>query len=519
MSQDYRYYTDPVGLGSFDSNGARAFAPSGRGMTVRVLKLTIQETCTYSDQYLRPYNTMLDNETAERIYRRFAMNANKIAVNPTEISDLTSTFLLPQPVPERQVTIANGWNNQRARFVLEVRIDYATGGASVCTLSGYTDFFGISTMYGKPSLAPDMVFYVNNITEARPANYVSNGINYPTLTAFNSSHVHCDSGQQNGYSIQQPGLQKIMRPMDVYNTMAVMPMYNDPVFQNGSMTDARNTIRPEAITSSRANSLPSSFASRIITAKLTSTANTNGNDQNNEAAVSMVPEINVFDNAFFKTISRVRDNGFDNNVFTMRDLIALDDNVDNVTNYIPISGGSVGVHQTGMTEGWGAADRKTMVATILSQSVPALMTRLGLTKVVFTSTNNIIGGQPYTAMQLTTVMGAGPEMSTVRHAELFKAAFEMEILPGITYCNQLSYTISMNVDLFGETWINLNLDNSGEYVFTTPSFSDGLFTPTITTNMDVLTQLSGDFNSLLDGIQHAIGATSHYEYDHGRINF
>jgi hypothetical protein len=197
---------------------------------------------------------------------------------------------------------------------------------------------------------------------------------------------------------------------------------------------------------------------------------------------------------FLAAISQIRGEPVVSNRFEWRDIMTLDPNTPHVTRAsILDTAKKMAVHQVGQTADWGSADRETVAATVLSQSVPALMLDVGITLLGFKSTNHDIGGQ------MNTIYYEAQSFSNTDHSqalEILKHNIEQYVLTGITFNNQISYALEMRVDLLGETWIKISLDGGPFIDYAVPQFCDASLVPVLTTNDQLAVQLAGDFEML-----------------------
>jgi len=209
-------------------------------------------------------------------------------------------------------------------------------------------------------------------------------------------------------------------------------------------------------------------------------------------------ESSVFENVFIRALSNVK--GYSGSVsFTFPELMKIDPNVSAVTNYISLgTTQSKQLHVAGQTAYWNSSDRETLVASVLSNAIPALMMELMISKIYFRSTNSDIGGNMNTiiidAKSLTNA-------DLTANYELFKRRLEKEILFDITYGNQSMFMIDMSADLFGETSISVSMDGAPMTPYTTPSFCDSLMVPVLSPNKDSYFNVVNDLEILMNNIK------------------
>jgi hypothetical protein len=181
--------------------------------------------------------------------------------------------------------------------------------------------------------------------------------------------------------------------------------------------------------------------------------------------------------------------------FTYGELRAIDANIDNVTvvqMLLPTQ--QAEVHHAGQTAEWVSTDRETVMATMLSQAVPALMMEVGLTELHILTTNRTMNSIPYTTFQ--HVRGFADNIDQTPFVRMFQSRFESDVLQDVSLNNLFDYAFELNVNLLGETHIRVSVQQGPTIDYVTPSFCDALMVPVITGNMSNATQLASDFESL-----------------------
>lgn len=470
---------------------------------LRIERLLLQETGTYNDQYIRPYETTMDGNVQNAIINTVS-NMDTPVLDPFVFSNVANSFIKRQAAPEAKAGIANGWNQRRIRFMLVVSYDFHTGGNKREYIMGYTDFNGITTA---GALAPDMVFHINSNVSTRTL-VMQTPMGLQEVENIIDSNQYLQSATEP--SIYNPNKVFSLRPSELYLYMG------DPLTYNGMQAgdgDFRTVINKSGSIVNRSLNTPSNYTTQVVNnvfhqanrnadgiskskaleyARASDYSSVSGeSDYNNNRAMA-------WNNPFISAISSVRGNVPMTNTFTYKDLIAIDPNVNAVTQYAALDVRKMSqVHVAGQTSDWHGSDISTKVAASLSHSVPALLMECLITKIFFKSTNHHINGQ-----MVTQVIHGNSfsKMDMTLHYERFKQAFETLVLNEITYNNSLSYAIEMNVDLLGETWIKISIDNKGTYEYVTPSFSDGLFAPMITSNFNKLAEIGNDFSVLYDTV-------------------
>jgi hypothetical protein len=155
-------------------------------------------------------------------------------------------------------------------------------------------------------------------------------------------------------------------------------------------------------------------------------------------------------------------------------------------------------HQAGQTEYWTSANNETVWATILSQSVPALMMDLMLSRIAFTATNRTIGTDYFVEVADPCSFADGIDLSP--YIATFKSRMVNEVLRGLSSNNLIDFAIQMVCDVLGETRINVRIAGGLLTEFVTPSCCDGLFSPVLASTYEQVETLSYDIQNMASSV-------------------
>lgn len=466
---------------------------------LRVVSLLIQQTGTYNQLFLRPYVANADgttiNELSERIY-----HANSITVSRDLLSGVAANLLAPMANPQAPISVPNGWDVPRCRFILTVECDWTMGSSTTYYIQGYTDHYGVSH---SQAIDPNMRFYINSITSTIKSTIQTPFGMQMSDNVSGSAQLLYDPNW--AYSPHEPNNRLAMRPMDIISGIQTQHLALGHDYHGvSSLVDNRAQMMHDPISSKRKNNLPVDYLTTIINAynrnRQMGELHIHEPDLYNMVRMSL-QEDTTGENPFIRKISRL--NGLAvTNSFTFSQLEQIDLNTRNNTKVLVLGPAQVSqVHQTGSTENWNGSDRQTVVATILAQSIPAIMMDLLISKISFRSTNHDIG------MQVTTIIEGAKTLNgadMVQNYEIFKARLENELLRDITFNNQEPFMLHMRVDLFGETWISLSLGSEPPIDFVAPSFCDNLYSPIITNDGTHFDTMASDFEAIIRHCGEAI---------------
>ena len=459
---------------------------------IRIKKLIVHQTGTYNPQFRRPYQTELTGYNEGLIVERLQGSTKYQA---SQFAGVANQFLRPQVHAERPIGITNGWNEARLRFFLEVEHVYSSGASVTEFLTGYTDYPGISLQ--SHAFDPNMEFFINNTVQLRHTNYLNEFQGAQSAYSIvDASHLLADTSALMG---GLPGTETLMRPHDVFASMGTAALHG-----LGNVVDIRTNNSLEAQKSKRMNNSTTNYLADILDNYRASYMATNESEDNNDIlsrARGLARENSASSDPFLKAISAVRGLPV-GNTFRYSDLQRMDGTVDQRTIFVAMNQASrATVHQAGMTASWEGTDRHTHVATILSQAVPALMMELMISRIALKTTNHTINSQVVT--QIANVDSLATGMDITQNVHNFIMRLEHEILADISFNNQVGFSIDIEADLLGETWLRINLD-SQQYDYVAPSFCDALLTPVITSNRDQAMTVAREIDDLFGNVHQAL---------------
>lgn len=480
----------------------------------RVESLLIQNTGTFNQQFLRPYvtNSHLNNNELTTIATSIMDKVHQGNIDGLTIAGVGNSFLTRSSEPDANVLIPNGWDVPRAQFIMKIVMTNSLGLSNPCFVTGYTDHAGINPATG--TIDPRMIFIVNSITQARTVQMRSPVGVSQMISPIGTQQIMVDFSNSNMQPTFNHQYQYMMKPDDIFRTINNSPMYrnaDDPTDHN-FVNDTTIRLDARGKSGSKRINNPNNYIADVVNSWVNSPADEGSTPIQN--ALKYYRNVNTFEktdiwkNEFFQVINSRR-TGYSTfgNSFTFKELSDIDPSVMNVITFVDTH--SHELHHTGQTMHWGGTDLNTVAASMLASSVPALMTEQMIAQIVFKSTNNTINGQPQTDI----IAGGGFDSSVDmrQNYENFKRLFEIMVLNDITFNNQMAYFLEMRVDISGESWIKIKIDNEPLVDYVTPTFCDSLFSPVITTRKTNLFQVTNDIESLIGYVDMAKEESkSHY---------
>lgn len=478
------------------------YSGNGKVVSIRFNRIIIQETGTFNPQVARSYVTVADENNVSAIARAVAESGNGGRVTATAIGNLASSFIEPSSTHEGQVAIANGWGERRCRFFIEAHVSMQVGAEVIMHIQGYTDGMGISL---GDNVDPSMRFYVNSIASVRKTTFQTPVGQSYNSTIYDNNHLVCNPDYRGVYS-NDASNQYMMRPQDVFGSIQISHL--DMEMGRDNTYDTRSAVTDSASFSRRTNSLPAYYSANVINSY--DTARKMAEDPNNAAlysealSASQAGEGYASTNAFIQAMSNFDPSGTTTSSFRFKDLISMDSNALHVTRPIRLDHSAVAkVHQAGQTREWTGGDLTTIVATTLSHSVSALIMEQMLSRIILKCTNHTVDGQP-----VTEIMHAVPlasEMDIRQGVEAFVVRFEYLVINPATKGNQLGFKLEMDVDLYGQTKIAIQIGDDPYSEFVTPSFCDSLILPVLTGDPRNLSNVANDYENLISYINEERG--------------
>lgn len=471
----------------------------------RIAKLIIQQTGTYNQQYLRPYEVSM-NGTSQKEIINIASRAAQIT--PTILANVANQFISPSATPEGLVGIVNGWETQRLRYLLHIETEDNMGGITNCYYVGYTDHPGIS--YGGAIDKRDMIFHINAVHKSTTITHRHATGTMVENKLVDASQIIVDPGYDS-YSTQNKlyGL----RPEDVFVSIENQEL-RAGLDNSNDFYDARDSFNSAPKKSKMSNNVVGRYVSGIID----SWKQTRGQaemyrseESLRQDAVALVESDPIAKDVFMSFLQSTNGVATNSSVFRYMDLYNFDPNVDNVTYIVPTtsSGHSDGMHRAGQTSHWNGTDYATQFAAMLAQQIPYYMLQHGFMTARISSTNHTYGGEIVTLVEHYASLNQGYDQASAVQAFTFK--LNTELLNGLSHQGQTAFNLVLNCDLLGETWISVSINGAENIDYVVPSFADSLTAPIMTHDFNRVANIASDF----DNIMHEMSDVGSYTANAG----
>jgi len=472
---------------------------------VTITSLALQETGSYNPMYERSLQSDINGMVLDEINERIS-NVNSTKIGEAVVSGFANNAISPASTPGHSVTIPNGWEERRIRFVLQATVSSRGTEPCIYIFQGFTDHIGIS-MGGK--IDPNMRLYVNSYIRINRVPYNTNaGIEWAD-SVVESAHVINDQLVMDSYDGFNGQLFSA-RPSDIFSAIQSSYLeagYNIQGQQQVPFNDSR-IIYNDTITSNRGNGNPSTYMTNILNSYKTGLNLTEYGQNNTEVLdrsteVASMAEGVLRGNPLFRNIASLRGYGTGSN-FTFQELNDLCPNLGDITTVLMTGGDHSMIHLTGQSCYWNTATRDAQMANAIGNAVPAIMIESFLGSVIFRATNLTRDMTPEVQVISSAGMANGLEVIMVNR---FIEAIKIKLLMNITNGTNEGYTMVVHCSMFNDTSITLTLDGQAEVTYVVPTFCDSLLTPMINNNKPSHYNLVNEVETLLESTRDSLLAT------------
>lgn len=475
--------------------------------TMNIVRLDLFKVDGYQQQVLRPYVTNINGSVISKIDNILDTYNGKIPNNVT--SSVCGDFILPSSRPDMfnkqvvEVGIPNSWSENRFVFNLVVEI-VVNGLVSTEVITGYTD--RLDTVSGRHAgeefIAPDTVFYINNIASISRRN---------NLIESSSSIIGgglgiAAYGNLNTYKMSPSQLINSSK-YNFADTLSDIP--------NNAYIATDNMICSTPTMTNRFNNSPNHVFSKILESyRNVWMANHGSGFDNTISDVNLIDSlrskvsdpINTSSN-FFYGMSNI--NGAFTSTFDYKFLTDMDQYIDQKTfiRTIPINGMN--------SSYWSTTDLSTQSAVIISNMVTNLLVNYSLSVIEFSSTNRIpmgfVGNQNtvktvvYNISSLTNNQTTNDVVKSNREIQMINAledAINDELIPIVSKNNQVDYQLHVKAIINLDVVIEIAYGNDPAERFVFPSFADALISPLLTINSNIYRKNSNDIGKVLQLVEN-----------------
>ena len=466
----------------------------------RLTKLIFAMTGSYQDQVYRPYHANYSDTNLQAQFVEATCQNTKITAN--KIAGIAGEIIKPNAIPQGSVVIPNGFGTQRLYFMMEVMHD--DGARQV--LSGYTSYADI----GHSSLDPAMSMHFNQSITLR--DHIHNGRTHTTQTDMSHLVGRPELTQQQivGSTQQKPVK---MRPADLVSSFDLLETHS---MYAGDARDGfidEKLVLENPVKSRISNGSAASYLTDVTNAYVNSstpTDNEYGWQTRNSVASGNICESLLTADKFLASTTNFASRLLEGGEITWGELTRA------CPEAIELARASIefmcsnrqklanNTKQAGMSSGFNASTWEAVIDAQLRGSVPAIMCQYNLTRLkvimqtccvsqVQMTTGNMHGiMDPKTGSSCAVLDARGLSgQDVVSLTNMIEQALHSIALPEVSNNYQEQLNISIDMDIFGDSTIDISYRGNPAARFISPTFASALNLPII-----------GQSHQHVDGVIH-----------------
>lgn len=471
------------------------------------------ESGTYQPVLLRPYETNY-NESVALDFNSITENGSRIV--PNAFANMASSIIAPSAAHQGIIDIANGWQERRMSFMLEIEVADSFGESSkVIVLTGYTDYTDVGMITN--AFDPRMRLYLNTstvITVMTQRN--ANGSISQRKMVTDSSHllnsvtmnnIRTTVAQNDPYAVQSMWY---ATPSNVINEMISINENSTDVYTQSSsrrLKDFRQEVGNTGVKRSRReNTIPTTYLSKILRGVHDNLSSMASGIADDERGALMNASVGVRENDL--TIDPVivqlsMNSDYSQNGFvTWGELCAIVPNIDRVTKYTNRASAVVNTGtpeaSSGNFQGWQGVTYETAIANSIAQLVPAMMTTCMIGQISFVFNNDNITATP--SLHIINGMTMVDGIPFLNMAQTFETRFLSEVAPQITDQGRTIVNMMVQCSLGTETYINISRNGEPDVPFCAPTFCDSLYTPVLSPSHQGIVDVASDLQNIANSV-------------------
>lgn len=457
---------------------------------LRIIALHFFETGSYHDMTIRPYQTHIDPISIAQFNE---VTANGTQLKSSAIAPVAGQIVRPRAESMGVAKIDEGWDYRRWRFMMAVERPGYAGATTMQYLTGYTD--PVDHSYGNRTNPHMRLYFNSSITTRKVLHQTNYGSQYMTQVE-DASQILLGGYKPafNGFDQSMPEVQATIRPFDVFASLQTS--HSDP--SGLAIThDLRSSFAEGIKKSTYKNNSAPIYLSNMM--NVLNDAYARADDASDISgvyghAVELQRKDTVTSDPFLSLAMR-QTSLMEGGSMTYHELCQMSPGVDNIANFHYHDAVSLANSHTRMSsEHWAGSTNETVMATILSQSIPAVMMDLMLTQVHIEATNRTYDSS--LELRVTGAKSFAEGVDLTPYLQLLISRLKVEVFQTLTLNNQIDFFADISVNLIADTHINISVSGGPLTPYCVPSFCDGAFSPMLTNDMNSLRYLAADIESL-----------------------
>ena len=469
---------------------------NGFNSRLRVNRIGFVLESGFQTQAIRPLDVRIDQRTIDALVNATGNGRN---FSPSAFRGMAPDIIRPSAQIEGQAIIPNDWGSERLAFMLDVSVlnDFSHL-EHRAIVTGYTDHPGVLARNGGSLIDPKMRLYFNNCTRLsvtqiptpagvteRFSTLVSEQIMRPTIVPNYANPTNSEYTLRPVDAMVVAGSAEMMQQAGTY-----VENYH-ATFQDGVKLADRTDFDSAA------------YLSKTVTKYARAAADSVGDVVDNVSlAENAARELNK--NVTFQNqlLSMLESNYHFNDIngaigsISYGDLCNLDPTTDSRATVMipkPIERQNRQA-MVADSRGFNGADDPTLAVSIVTQSMPTIMTRYTLGRIQFRVTNDTLLGAPVIEWQ--NIQGFSDAMDVRPLMPMIEDTILTDIFNPITRFGQIKASLSIVTDINQHTDVLVSLNGQAPEFFTSPQFADQLFSPLITRSYERVANMGSDIFNL-----------------------
>lgn len=465
---------------------------------MRLAQITLIEQSDLADQWRHPNEMNVNNSHLDSLNEIYEEQGR---IDNGDVTAIFGGAVLPSVEQIERVDIKGGWGGSRYRAIVEIVVeepsDVRSGQRMV--LVGYTDRIDVV----RGVVADDTEIYINSVITVRDDEVVDRSTGMVRIISKVLSNTQLINGN---YDPIGGGSDYVSRPQDIFSMLS---QRQDLGMDMDDVDDSRIMFSGGAKQSRRTNNIGSTYIAKLVEYDREGTldAMTYGNDggafnsTRNNRAITIARDPLVSGNTVLHTLfngrGSIRARSFeyaDLEVFTEHESL---DEVDDVTEILERENDSFDFHGEELS----SAYQETLIAVIISNTVPAILSELALASVKFNCDNSDTanGEMRFEMVDSTSYVSGLEDNSDLENA--FINRFKTEVYDHVSRHGAEVIGLVIDSVVAGVTHIEVNIgtrDNWMNYVV--PSFADSNLSPVITKELRSIQELADSYTLIRSAV-------------------
>lgn len=476
------------------------------GADVHIQKVMFIMTGRYQDMARRSFESNVTNTSLNALGE---VTKGGTVLPLMGISTVANELVMTSAQADTMVNVPNGWNEPRLRFMIELVQNYGMNGCNRYIYTGWTDYPGASQ---SGAIDPNMRLHFNGVTALHDRQVIRNGMRVMETVPMSANQFLTPTVETQGAYTNQ--MEHLIRPVDIFtnNSVAASIAEMGGAAMGLEVHNYGATMANGVASSSRANNLSSMYIRNALKSYKTALSSTEVGDEIDpmelhQNASTAALESQIGQDPLVRIFGQMTNIGIDMELpwgTLLHQFPEIDMN--DVTQIV--FPGQMTNQGSQMLDGansqhWHNQDMETVIASTLTQSVPALMTECLLGKISFMMSN-----EKYSMFDHGLVRVVQPELTmglvNLPNMEVqvtkFLDLLESTVFPILSNNNQIPLSINVYSVLYGDTVISVSFNGNPAVDFVFPTFADALSSHMIAINRSAFNNICQDMTYIMENV-------------------